>query len=206
MSRIDNQTLALAGMFQSAALIDQLATSGEFCAIAFDSSFDSLFTFDAPTALDVYGDLSRLSLGFNTLKTYLGGESASSGKNIAYYILSMLKLATVIQSRQKVSDALLQSLRDIESRAREFDMSRASMIGKIDGLYQDNISNLNPRIIVRGEQSYLTNPENAGKIRTLLLVGIRAAVLWQQLGGSKWKLFFLRKNYLATAKRYLADN
>ena len=206
MSRIDNQTLALAGMFQSAVLIDQLATSGELNADAFDSCFDSLFTFDAPTALDVYGELSRLELGFNTLLTYLGGKSAAAGQNIAYYILSMLKLASAVQSEQKIADALLQSLSDTESRAREFDMSRASMIGKIDGLYQDNISSLNPRIIVRGEQSYLTNPENAGKIRTLLLAGIRAAVLWQQLGGSKWKLFFFRKNYLATAKRYLADN
>jgi high frequency lysogenization protein len=206
MSRIDNQTLALAGMFQAATLIEQLATSGELNSAAFDCSFDSLFTFEAPTAVEVFGDMSSLTLGFKTLATYLGGESESSGKNIAYYVLSMLKLARALQADKKAADQLQQSLRNIESRTSEFDMSRASMIGKIDGLYQDSISVLSPRIIVRGEQSYLTNSDNAARIRTLLLAGIRAAVLWQQLGGSKWKLVFLRKKYVATAQRYLAEN
>ncbi len=206
MNRIDNQTLALAGMFQAAVLIEQLATSGEINAAAFDCSFDSLFTFDAPTAVEVFGDLSHLSRGFNTLTAYLGGEGKSSGKNIAYYVLSMLKLAKGLQADQKTSDQLQQSLRNIESRSRKFEMSRTSMIGKIDGLYQETISDLNPRIIVQGEQSYLTNSDNAAKIRTLLLAGIRAAVLWQQLGGSRWKLLLLRKKYVATAQSYLAEN
>lgn len=206
MNRIDNQTLALAGMFQAAVLIEQLATSGEINAAAFDCSFDSLFTFDAPTAVEVFGDLSSLSRGFNTLADYLGGEGKSSGKNIAYYVLSMLKLAKGLQADQKTSDQLQQSLRNIESRSREFEMSKTSMIGKIDGLYQETISDLNPRIIVQGEQSYLTNSDNAAKIRTLLLAGIRAAVLWQQLGGSRWKLLLLRKKYVATAQSYLAEN
>ncbi len=89
-----------------------------------------------------------------------------------------------------LSEKLLSGLQRIDSSSSEFNMSRHSVINKIDGLYQDYISSLSPRIIVRGEQNYLRNDDNAAKIRSLLLAGIRAAVLWQQLGGSRWKLFW----------------
>ncbi len=78
------------------------------------------------------------------------------------------------------------------------------VINKIDGLYQETISSISPRIIVQGDQGFLTNTDNASKIRTLLLAGIRSAVLWNQLGGSKWKLLFSRKKYLHAAQSLLA--
>ena len=62
------------------------------------------------------------------------------------------------------------------------------------------------RILVRGEQNYLRNNDNAAKIRALLLAGIRAAVLWQQLGGSRWTLFWSRRKYVATAKKFISYN
>jgi high frequency lysogenization protein len=40
----------------------------------------------------------------------------------------------------------------------------------------------------------------------LLLAGIRAAVLWQQLGGNRWSLFWSRKKYVATAHKFLSYN
>ncbi|MGD8349299.1 MAG: DUF489 family protein, partial [Gammaproteobacteria bacterium] len=45
----------------------------------------------------------------------------------------------------------------------------------------------------------------AARVRASLLAGIRAAVLWRQLGGNKWKLLFARKKYVAIA-RQLAGN
>ena len=38
MSELENQTLALAGLFQCAALIDQMSTSGDTNQAAFDCS------------------------------------------------------------------------------------------------------------------------------------------------------------------------
>ena len=60
--------------------------------------------------------------------------------------------------------------------------------------------------VTSGEQTYLRNNDNAAKIRALLLAGIRAAVLWQQLGGSRWTLFWSRRRYIATAKKLLSYN
>lgn len=203
MNRLADQTLALAGMFQAAVLVDQLALTGTCDRRAFDGSYHSLFTFDAASTLDVFGQIRCLQNGFTALNDYLGGATRGSSRNIAYYVLSMLKLGLIVMSDSKLSAKLFDELRDIESRSGEFELSRSSIVAQLDGLYQDRISELNPRILVRGEQSHLLNDANAARIRTLLLAGIRSAVLWRQLGGSKWKLFLARKKYVAIAKGFL---
>lgn len=200
---IENQTLALAGIFQSAALIEQLATEGKLNQAAFDCSFDSLFTFDAPTAVDVFGNISGLSRGLKELSQYLGNENQSIGKNVAYYVLSMLKHSSRLKRNKKLAAEIQSKLQKIETQSRDFELSRHSVISQIDGLYQSTFSTINPRILVQGEQTYLRDSANAGKIRALLLAGIRAAVLWHQLGGSKWKLVISRKKYVHTASQLL---
>ena len=203
MTMNEDQTMALAGVFQSAALIEQLAYLGELNQAAYDCSLDSLFTFDAPTAVDVFGDLAGLSRGLRATAQYLGGENQKSGKNVAYYVSSMLKLSLRLKRNQEMADAIQTGLQRIATRADDFEMSRVSLVSKIDGLYQETVSTLNPRILVRGEQIHLTNPDTAGKIRVLLLAGIRAAVLWHQLGGSRWKLVISRKKYVRSANQIL---
>ncbi|MFV2032446.1 MAG: high frequency lysogenization protein HflD [Gammaproteobacteria bacterium] len=203
MSDLKNQTMALAGMFQCAALIEQMATNGDMNQAAFDCSFDSLFTFDAETTLDVFGDLAGLSRGLNELSQHLGGEGQPTSRHIAYYVLSMFKIAARLRGDEAMAGEILASLQKVDSQAHDFELSRRSIIAKIDGVYQNTVSKIEPRIMVRGEQNYLSNGDNASKIRTLLLAGIRAAVLWSQLGGSKWKLLFSRKKYLLTANQLL---
>jgi len=45
----------------------------------------------------------------------------------------------------------------------------------------------------------------ANKIRTLLLAGIRAAVLWRQMGGNRWQLLFSRKDIINDAKMLIGE-
>ena len=206
MNQLENQTLALAGMFQAASLVDELALHGKCDSTEFDCSFDSLFTIEADTPREALGDIACLVRGFTALGDYLGGENRVPGRNIAYYLLSMLKLSSQVLRDEELSELLLKGLQRIESDRVNFSMSRHSVIYKIDGLYQTCISGLSPRIIVRGEQSYLRNDDNAAKVRALLLAGIRAAVLWQQLGGNRWSLFWSRKKYVATAQKFLSYN
>jgi len=206
VNQLENQTLALAGMFQAAALVDELAVHGRCDTEEFDCSFNSLFTIEAETTREALGDIPCLSRGFTALSDYLGGQNRLPGRNIAYYLLSMLKISYQVLRNEDLSEELLTGLQRIDSSSSEFNMSRNSVINKIDGLYQDCISVLSPRIIVRGEQNYLRNNDNAARIRVLLLAGIRAAVLWQQLGGSRWRLFWSRKKYVATAQKFSSYN
>ena len=200
MNRSEQQVLALAGMFQAAVVVDELAFSGKLDNQAFEASLNSLFTFDAHSAQEIFGGLDSLQRGFRALEDYLGGELRGSSRNIAHYVLSMMKLAPRLTADEALADQLLQRLRSIERHGNEFEMSQSAVVLKIGGLYQDSISRLNPRIMVAGEANFLQNAENAARVRTLLLAGIRAAVLWRQLGGSKWKLLLGRKKYVTLAR------
>jgi high frequency lysogenization protein len=58
--------------------------------------------------------------------------------------------------------------------------------------------------MVSGDNQYLGDPGNANRIRALLLSGIRSAVLWRQLGGSRWQLLFQRKKLCEQARAILS--
>ncbi len=60
-------------------------------------------------------------------------------------------------------------------------------------LYLSTISTVEPRIIVNGDNKYLTDKKNAAMIRSLLLCAIRSYILWQQSGGSKFRIFIFKK-------------
>ena len=205
MSPLENQTLALAGIFQSAVLIEQLAYKGEVNQAAFDCSIDSLFAFEAENTLEIFGDVFGLNRGMQALTNHLGGRGQASGKNLAYYIMSMMKISANLLKDGAMANRLQNELQTIQQQSIDFEMSRNNTINKIDGLYQNTISKTPPKVIIRGEQIYLSNNDTAAKVRTLLLAGIRAAVLWHQLGGSKWKLIVSRKRYVESAKRFMSN-
>ncbi len=203
MSNLHHQTLALASMFQSANLINQMARGETINQAAFDCSCDSLFTLDASSVEDIFGPGDGLMLGLKALIAYLGGEEKNPDRTIAYYVLSMIKLESRLLKNSKMVDSVQKGLQDIQRQTHDFDMSPMARVHKIDGLYQETISQIKPRIMVQGDQHYLSNSDNTSKIRTLLFAGIRATVLWRQLGGSRLKLLFSRKKYVQQAREIL---
>ena len=64
----------------------------------------------------------------------------------------------------------------------------------------DTLSTLPQRIKVTGSAQHLENTQNADVVRSLLLAGIRAAFLWRQLNGRRWKLAFQRRSMLRSAQ------
>ncbi len=205
MSKLQDQTLALASMFQSASLINQLAEGETINQAAFDCSLDSLFSLEAKSTEEIYGPGDGLILGLKTLVAYLDTEKQMIDKRIAYYVLSMIKLQDRLMKNQQMIVEVQNGLNNIQSQARDFELSPQARIHKIDGLYQQTISRIKPRIMVQGDQMQLSNSDVTSKIRSLLFAGIRAAVLWRQRGGSRLKLIFSRKKYVQQAAQML-DN
>lgn len=202
---IKNQTLALASMMQCAQLIQQLASTGSINQPAFEASMDTLFQFESQSTLGVFGDLSALMTGFKTILSFDKRLDKAPDQVVLYYVLSMMKLASKINHNSAMMDKIQQGLEKVQLQSQQFDLSVNATSHKIDLLYQENISGLKPRIMVQGDQRYLSPADNTSKVRTLLFSGIRAAFLWQQLGGSKWKLLFSKKQYLKQAEDYLTE-
>ena len=68
-----------------------------------------------------------------------------------------------------------------------------AVIENLNAAYQDTVSTLKFRITVTGNHGrHLQQGNNPAKVRALLLSGVRAAMLYRQLGGGRLSLLFQR--------------
>ena len=104
---------------------------------------------------------------------------------------------------ERVSSVLSEIRRDVSGDAEHL-MSSANY-ERFAELYKATISHLKPRVIVQGEQEHLSNAHVVAQIRTSLLAGVRAGVLFAQLGGSRWQILLHRRGYIDNAMRLLSE-
>ncbi len=203
MDNFQARTLALAGVFRAAALVDILANKGIISAEDLEVSVKSIFETDPDDTIEVFGNLSNLSIGFKTVLNQLGKDSKNRNIDIARYVVSMLFLERRLMKNAEMLDTLSTGVELATRQSEHFSTTHENVIANIADLYSRTISELGPRIMVNGEQHFLTATAISNKIRTILLAGIRSAVLWQQLGGRRWHILFQRNRYLQEAKSLL---
>ena len=198
-----DQTLALAGIYQAASLVKQIANSGMANSAHIESSIETLFRFDADSVEQVYGSVAGVSHGVKVLLQHLKDKS-NRDLEITKYVFSLLMLERKLSANNRMLDEIDQRLKKIEAQFDFFSLNHENTFAKIGQLYKDTISTLGPKIIVSGEQPYLSNDINASKVRALLLAGIRSAVLWRQCGGSRWQFLFGQKAYINECENILS--
>ncbi len=196
------QTLALAGIFQVASLVKQIASTGNANSAQIETSIETLFRFDADSVEQVYGSIAGLSHGIKILHQHLFNKS-NRDFEITQYVLSLLMLERKLSANTQMLDEIDRRLKKIEDKFDFFSLNHENTYAKLGLLYKDTISELGPKIVVSGEQPYLSNENNASKIRSLLLAGIRSAVLWRQCGGSRWQFLFGQKAYVKECEKIL---
>ena len=201
-----DQTLALAGIYQAASLVKQIANKGSANNAQIEACVETLFRFDAETVEEVYGDRANIINGAKVLQKNLTSISLSGSNKenrdieITKYIISLIMLEKTLEKRPKMLDEISDRLKNIEEKFEFFPLGHDNTYAKLGHLYKETISTLGPKIIVSGEQPYLSNENNASKVRAVLLAGIRSAVLWRQCGGSRWQFFFGQKAYQKECK------
>ena len=198
-----DKTLALVGIYQAAQVVYQLASKGEADEQAFKTCIDSLFINNPSNTLNVFGDsVDNLQLGVETVLAQMNANVSVQERNIEVtrYALSLMILAKKLlqggDGLQKISNVLETA----ESQREHFGEMHENVIATIARAYSENVSVMTPRIMVNGHHQYLNNQRIANKIRACLLAGIRSALLWYQVGGSRWGLIWSRKKYLQNAK------
>jgi high frequency lysogenization protein len=100
---------------------------------------------------------------------------------------------------------LANGIERIKGETNLADVTDPDIIAALAELYKDTVSSLQPRIMVKGEESVLRNTDSKNMIRALLLAGMRAAVLWRQRGGNRIRLIFQRKQFLDCCAALLAE-
>ncbi len=198
-----NITLSLAGLFQAARLVRDIARTGQLDPIALEGSIQSILKTESDSILDMYGNLNHLQLGLKEIQQLLKKNKKTKEAETIRYIVSLLYLEKKFSQSPALRKTLSRRIQQAQSQATHFELTDPVVIQTLGSAFLQTLGQFRYRIQIVGNINYLKQQEIVTKIRALLLAGIRAAVLWRQMGGTKWQLFFSRKKIKATAEELL---
>ncbi len=198
-SKWEYRNIALAAATQCALLVHELASKGDADARQLRACVDPLLVLDPQTTADVYPNVAAFSTGLNALQKAFNGDNGKQTPEAVRYLLGMTVLQQKLSRMTGLQTKIRKGLQAVQPIDIGYDEGGTNSVAadfpyaETARLYQNTISTLSYRIHVAGNPEHLRNQVVADKIRTLLLAGIRSAVLWQQLGGRRWHLLFYRK-------------
>ena len=193
MNKAAKQTLALASIFQTTSLVHQLASTGQCDSHSNKASLNSIVS-QSDDVDEIFSSPEDLRVGFESLKTLLEKKPISM-QNIMLYSTALINLEKKLMKKPQLLTQISAEIDHIKKQDF-FDIHHSNSIARLAELYKNTLGSLNPTIMVRGEQIYLTNRHTANHIRALLLAGIRAVSLWKSQGGKTWHLLINKKKTL----------
>ncbi|VFP88625.1 high frequency lysogenization protein HflD [Candidatus Erwinia haradaeae] len=199
--------LALAGICQSAYLVQQLSHYGKCPVDIFKISLSSLLNLHPPSILAVFGNKkSNIKCGLETLLGLLNSRSSQGLViEVTHYTMSLMGLERKLNKNQLALGNLTHRIGDLNRQLEHYAMESEKFLSLIAEIYVDIISPLGLRIQVRGSAEILKNINIQNKVRAMLLSGIRSAVLWKQVGGSRWQFMLFRNRLMNEAQLILKD-
>jgi high frequency lysogenization protein len=187
-----DKTLALAGIFQAAYLVNQVAYEGELNEKAYQTSLQSIFTLTPADVPSVFNGYHGVHIGLAFVKRYGTKKPPFKEDALIRYILHITEIAQKILKNPSISKHLEQRLTPVISQTSHLGLNHPIVMNALASLYQQVFLKRGLQVPVRGKLDVLKKAETVTKIYALLLAGIRAAVLWYQVGGNRWQLLFLR--------------
>ncbi|OUS26014.1 lysogenization regulator HflD [Gammaproteobacteria bacterium 45_16_T64] len=190
-----DRALALSGIFQSATLVQQVSRTGEIPNEYLEASIKSVFALNPSKVVDVYGNVASQQLGINTLYEVIAHNNTARYADAIRYSIGILHIEKMLRKDNDLLSILRSRLETTESQLIHFDgLTHSSVISKLADIYVDTLGSLKYRIQVKGDPQQLQRDDVACKVRAILLCGVRSAMLWRQLGGSRLQLLLGKKN------------
>ena len=194
--------IPLAGMFQAAYLIHEIANTGTCNQRAFEASIKSILVTEWNATEEVYGGIEGVSYGLDLLTDLFNKENKQRDMEIARYVLGIVYLEKKLRKNQALDKKLMAGIERAKAQAESFgSATHENVIANLADVYAETISTIEPKIMVSGDPSYLTNSHYSNKIRALLLALMRSTILWLQKDGSRWHLILQRKKVIEMAKQ-----
>jgi len=209
-ANIDNRTLALSALFLCIDGVIQIAHKGQCDTDLLTTCIGSLVHDDADSIEEIYGGVENLKIGLSTLMYNLGSRQLDSNGRAkdmesTRYSINVLHLQRKLMQNSGLFGGLMKGIQEAQGKLEFFELTHTNIIASLAKTYSETIGKLGPRIMVKGNQTHLGNLDNASKIRALLLAAIRAALLWEQAGGGRWKLLFERSKLQKQAEQFLGQ-
>lgn len=214
---IQNRVIAMSGVYQCCYLVNAYATQGKVDVALENTVLSSLFVENPDDTLAVYGgDLSQLRQGLITLITQMngtpdmpmkstGGDPAYQVRNldISKYAVTAIVLAKKAMQDDEVMNSIFSGIELAKHQIERFGLEHENIRASLAQTYSKTISQIPPKIMVKGSHGHLQNARVANGIRALLLASVRSGVLWRQVGGSRWDFVLKRRAYVDQAQTLL---
>lgn len=205
MSDTRQRAIAISAVVQAATLVEKVASTGELDLNQASPLLKSLFVTNPDRFEDIYGDPTEsLQLGIKTLHTLASGQGDGISPDVTRYTVAILHQESKLRQNKKMLSGLGQGIDNCARQVEHFSETHENTIGALADVYKETLSKLSFRIHVTGDPTHLQNPAIANQVRALLLSGLRAAILWRQMGGRRWHLLIKRGQYIE-ALSHLVD-
>ncbi|MCL6269887.1 high frequency lysogenization protein HflD [Sansalvadorimonas sp. 2012CJ34-2] len=188
-----DRTLALAGLFQAASLVEKIAKTAQAPAEELETSINSIFMTSPKDVADVYGAPLNVSMGLRLLRDVLERKPDAVRSDTVRYALTLIHLERKLRGNPEMMSSIGRRIDRTESQLQHFETLHDNIFASLADIYLDTISTFRTRVQVTGDLRHLQNAGCANKIRATLLAGIRSAILWRQVGGRRWHLVFSHK-------------
>ena len=188
---LKNETISLGAIYQACNEIKKIAWQGEVNNNIIEPLINSVYQTTSEEIEDVFISIKRLNSGLDFLRRQLVGDAFSRDGEVSRYFEAIGILVKNMNKKDDVLNKLRTELTRQSMPINEDNLDQHALF--LSELYLSTISTVEPRIIVNGDNKYLTDKKNAAMIRSLLLCAIRSYILWQQSGGSKFRIFIFKK-------------
>ena len=188
---LKNETISLGAIYQACNEIKKIAWQGEINVNAIEPLINSVYQITSENIDDIYINIKRLNTGLDFLRRQLVGDAFSRDAEVTRYFEAIGILIKNMSKKEDIFNKLRQQLTQQTMAVEKGNIDDHALF--LSNLYLNTVSTVEPRIIVNGDNKYLTDKKNAAMIRTLLLCAIRSYILWQQSGGSKFRMFIFKK-------------
>ena len=188
---LKNETISLGAIYQACNEIKKIAWQGEVNNNIIEPLINSVYKTTSEEIEDVFISIKRLNSGLDFLRRQLVGDAFSRDGEVSRYFEAIGILVKNMNKKDEVLNKLRLELTKQSMPIKEDNLDQHALF--LSELYLSTISTVEPRIIVNGDNKYLTNKKNAAMIRSLLLCAIRSYILWQQSGGSKFRIFIFKR-------------
>ncbi|WP_406667541.1 high frequency lysogenization protein HflD [Gallaecimonas sp. GXIMD1310] len=198
-----SHAMALAAAVQAVSLVQKVARDGQ-------CDMDQLYTLmrgtlnTSPSSPEEVYAHGSLEAGYQQLLALLGDNSKDP--ELTRYLIGLLALERRLAKRRDVLALLGERLEQVKRQVSHYGLEDEKVLNSLADIYVELISPLGARIQVAGSPANLQQSLNQAKVRAALLAGIRALVLWRQLGGSRWQLLFKRRALIAQAQQALRSH
>lgn len=196
------QSLALAGVFLALGQVRQIGIHGQADSRHTEPCLRALLGRYEGDVAGLFGGREALAPGVRQLIEHLENPREAE---LTGYIVAVLQLERGLARQRRRFQQVRDGLERASSQAEYFGSClHPNVVSNLGDLYQQTLSLMRPRILVRGDRAYLEDPRNAAMIRALLLSAVRSAALWRSTGGNRWRLIVHRRRLVEAARSLLS--